>query len=355
MQTSSKSEVFRSPASTAPLTSLALSPPLAKSPTTLFAASWDETIHSWDLATRKPSRRLTGGHLDFIKCLISVNLKGEDLLISGSADATIVVWDVSSGVKLQVLRGGHSRGILDLAIDPLSPYFTGEPQYTQDVNGQQKEVEGGITIFSASSDRTLRRLALTIRLDRPHLEETHPDDPLIRHETSVYALHFDGDGDLWTASADGTAKCLSHERGWEPDTEIQHGDYVRAVVIDDIGGYIVTAGRSEDIKVWEKGSGKLVHRYEGHFDEITAMVLLPQRREVVTVGIDASIRRWSLKAQDLEKAKSDAEEEVARRERGEEAVDEEAAADGDGKGGKGKGALTEEEEKELNELMGDSE
>ena len=277
-----------------------------------------------------------------------------------------MVWEISNGVKLQVLRGGHSRGILDLVIDPMSSYYTDEEAHEaathkqsksaeQDgADGQHKdEVEKGITLFSASSDRTLRRFALTLNHERPHLEETHPGDPIICHETSVYALHFDTDGDLWTASADGYTKCLSRSRGWESDTEIQHGDYVRAVVVDNVGGYIVTAGRSEEVKVWEKGSGKLVHVYGGHFDEITDMVLVETRREVISVGIDGTVRRWSVKSQDLEKARHDAEEEAQKRERGEEITEDEEVKGGEGKGN-GKVAMTEEEERELEDLMSDS-
>ena len=255
--------------------------------------------------------------------------------------------------------------MLDLAIDPRSSYFTDEGHEVgtdgQSASAEQdgadaqhkEEEEKGITLFSASSDRTLRRFALTLRHERPHLEETHPEDPIICHETSVYGLHFDTDSDLWTASADGYTKCLARSRGWESDTEIQHGDYVRAVVVDDVGGYIVTAGRSEEVKVWEKGSGKLVHVYGGHFDEITAMVLVEKRREVVSVGIDGTVRRWSVKSQDLDKAKHDAEEEAQRGESGEEVIEDEEVKGDQGKEN-GQVAMTEEEERELEDLMGDS-
>ena len=115
----------------------------------------------------------------------------------------------------------------------------------------------------------------------------------------------------------------------------------------------MTAGRSEEVKVWEKGSGKLVHVYGGHFDEITAMLLVEKRREVVSVGIDGTVRRWSVKSQDLQKAKHDVEEEARKRERGEEVTEDEEVKGGVGKEN-GKLAMTEEEERELEDLMADS-
>ena len=285
-----------------------------------------------------------------MKCVVTTDLQGKELLISGDADATIVLWDISSGARLQTLRTGHSRGILDLAIDPESYAITGPPG-----NGAA-EHEPFITLFTASSDRTIRRF--TLHPSSPasplHLTESHPENPIISHETSVNALHFplsssDDESDLYTASADGTSKCLSRSRNWEPDTTLPHGDYVRAVVVSSDLGLIVTAGRSEDVKVWEAGSGELVHSYEGHYDEITGLVLVHGGRgiEVVSVGIDGTVRRWGLGREELERARREGEEEAGRRERGELA--EEDGGDG-GERVKG-GLLTEEEERELEALM----
>lgn len=321
-----------------------------------------------------------------MKCIVTIRLRGKEFLLSGGADAAIVVWDIESGNKVQVLKSGHSRGILGMVVDPESPAFllsTPVGDQEEEMRSDERVEEGGerqeqkhagseIHVFSASSDRTIRRFALTFSSPSstntanasnntlPYLKETHPEDPIIAHETSINALHFPSssdESDLWTASADGTTKCLSRSQSWKPDTELLHGDYVRAVVVDDIGGWIVTAGRSEEVKVWNKAMGKIHHTYSGHFDEITGLVLLEKRAEVVSVAIDGTIRRWSLKKEDLAAARSKAAEEAERREKGEDTIDDE---DGDGKAGGEKaakeakeGLLTEEEERELAELMED--
>lgn len=67
------------------------------------------------------------------------------------------------------------------------------------------------------------------------------------------------------------------------------------------------------------------------------MVLIGQM--VVTVSIDATIRRWSLKAEDLGKAVREADE----AEKGAEKEEEVAQK---------KGLMTDDEERELAELMG---
>lgn len=106
-----------------------------------------------------------------------------------------------------------------------------------------------MVLFSAGSDREIRRWRLST--DLSSAGEIDTENPIIQHETSVFALKFDTDEDLWTASADGTVKCLNRERGWEVDTTLNHGDYVDAVVVEPQGTWVVSAGRDEEVKVWD--------------------------------------------------------------------------------------------------------
>lgn len=253
-----------------------------------------------------------------------------DVIVSGGADASIIVWDLETGKRIHVLKG-HTRGVFDLAIDPLT--------YCLDdtFRGVGKEV----TIFSAGSDREIRRWRISLEM----AEQLDAEQPILVHETSVYALRFDADGDLWTASADGTTKCLSRSHDFQPDATIKHGDYVRAVAIDETGGHIITAGRSEDIKVWDRGSGDLVHTLEGHFEEVSGLVMLGQR--CISVGIDCTVRTWSLKPEEMQNARSKQERDQKGRMAGVGVVDDHQIETAAG------GGLTEEEERELAELMQD--
>ncbi|KAL8715657.1 MAG: hypothetical protein Q9225_006340 [Loekoesia sp. 1 TL-2023] len=318
--TDEKDTIYRGP--TAPVTSIAISPDGQR----VLAGSWDKSIWSWFQYSRQPLVRYHG-HTDFVKCVVTMRLGHTDIVISGAADASIIVWNLSMGEKFHVLKG-HTRGILDLAIDPM----------IYDLGDNARDGVKEALIFSAGSDREIRRWRISLGA----AEQVDPEKLILAHETSVCALRFDSDGDLWTASADGTTKCLSRSRQFQSDTTIQHEDYVRAVVIDEIGGYVITAGRSEDIKVWDRGSGDLFHVFEGHFEEVTGLVMLGQR--CVSVGIDGTIRVWSLKPEDMRDA---------RRKQGEE---QEAliASDATAEEELGTaGGLTEEEERELAELMED--
>lgn len=214
----------------APLTSLALSP----DGKTLFAGCWDKRIWSWAVSTRAKGKRYVGGHTDFVKCVLCVRIAGKDVLISGGADAALVVWDVETGNRLHTLRS-HIRGIQDLALDPL----------TYDPSTEQ------VTIFSAGSVGEIRRWDISIT----HATEIEKEKPIMVHETSVYKLLFDGDGDLWSASADGSVNCLGRERGkgWEVEMSVEVGGWVRGVGVEDVGGWVVAGGRDERVGVWSIG------------------------------------------------------------------------------------------------------
>jgi hypothetical protein len=79
----------------------------------------------------------------------------------------------------------------------------------------------------------------------------------------------------------------------------------------------------------------LFHTYSGHFEEVTGLLLVDCT--VVSVSIDATIRKWSLDPKDLLQAKTESEQpsEDCLRDPPKEFI------------------LTEEEESELAELMQD--
>jgi WD40 repeat protein len=311
-QTTKVAATFSGP--TAPLTSVAVLP----TSDLVFAGCWDKSVWSWTLSTRKPSRRFQG-HTDFVKAVLAFKLQGKALLVSASADTTIIVWDIASGEKLHTLKG-HTRGVLALALDATE-------------NEQSKDT---VTLFSAGTDREIRQWVIG-----PSTASEVQPSPIIVHETSIDAIHFDSDGDLWTASADKTARCLSRVREWQEDSQFEHPDFVRDVAVDEEGGWVITACRDEEVRVWNKASGKLHHVFSGHFEEVTGLLLLSRQR-LVSISIDATVRQWSLKAQDLATAIQEAEDERLGKDKEEELE-------------KKEGLMTAEEEAELAELLDDSE
>lgn len=196
---------------------------------TLFAGCWDKTVWSWDVASGKPGQKYEG-HSDFVRSVASAKLRGEDLLITGGADAQVLVFNIANGQRTQTFKG-HIRGIQALAVDP--------------------ELEDSeAVVFSAGSDREIRQFKI--------FGDGSSAEPLLPHATSVYKLFFDRDGDLWTASADKTAKSLVREDGWKANLTLEHPDFVRDIVVHETGGWVITACRDEEVRVWNRSVSSIV-------------------------------------------------------------------------------------------------
>lgn len=299
---------------------------------TVFAGSWDKDIWSWDVETGQLGRKFSG-HSDFLKVVVCTRLSGKEILISGGADKKILVWDIETGKRLHTLQDPTTTmlAVQDIAIDPVL------------------STPDAVFIASASSDPHIRRWKITTD-GFEQLAETYHDRvdterlTIAEHDTSVYKLVYDlesEEGDLWTASADGTAKCLARSRNFAADDTFAHGDYVRAVIPTET--WVITAGRDENVKVWDRSSGKLYCTLEGHYEEVTDLILLRDARglpdKVCSVSIDGTIRTWPLK-------KSELDEVVKKIEESKKPVEKEAEVEGDN-------LLTAEEEAELAELMDD--
>ena len=231
------------------------------------------------MATCTPGVRFHG-HTDFVKSIMSSSLStGQQVLISGGAEGDALVWDPETGQHHGVLKGG-SHAIQHLVRDPV-----GED----------------LTLFAAFSDPGLRHFTIS---DLETIRSLASSPLICAHETSVYKLCFDSDGDLWTASADKTAKHLVRADGWKADTTLTHPDFVRDVIVQERYGWVITACRDEEVRVWDLATGELHHTYSGHFEEVTGLCLVGDK--VVSISIDATIRQWSLHPRDVEKAREEA-------------------------------------------------
>ncbi|TVY88734.1 putative WD repeat-containing protein [Lachnellula willkommii] len=326
LETKDTKTVYRGP--TAPVTSVAIG---GHGGDTVFAGCWDKDIWSWNRDSRAVGQRYKG-HSDFVKVIICARLEGKNCLISGGADAKIMVWDTATGERLHTLRDKTDTmmALQDLALDP------------------EESTASELVLVSSSSDPQIRRWRISLSswsqiydtTQAATLQNKPARDTILEHETSVYTILFSGedeDSDLWTASADGTAKCLSRAKGWSTEDSYTHGDYVRAVAVTS--DWVITAGRDEDVKVWDRATGKLWHVYEGHYEEVTGLVLVNRDTKVVSVSIDGTVRTWGLGKADLEKARIEREAKQKGEAKGEEKVKLK------------KGLMTEEEEAELADLM----
>ncbi|CAO3622241.1 unnamed protein product [Cunninghamella blakesleeana] len=274
-----------------PVTSLALS----NDGQYLWTGSWDKTIKKWDAKTGECLATLEG-HSDFIKCLLVVGQH----IFSGSADHHIRQWDINSYECLAVLKE-HHRSVETLTIS-----------------------NDGLFLYSGSSDRLILKW---------NLSTLQVDLKLEGHDTNVTCIRMSEDDELWSASADKTVRRWNTSTG-KVDTVLKHNDRVKSLVL--LGPYIITGSSDDNIYVWDIASGLLKCTIEGHFDEVGCLCALGST--VYSASLDNSIRRWSV----TDAALKEYNEARNKNKKKEEET-------------KGGNELTEEEERELLELMGDDE
>ncbi|KAK6503021.1 hypothetical protein TWF481_008056 [Arthrobotrys musiformis] len=313
-------------AHTAPVTSLALN----RDATVLYTGSWDKTITAFSTASKAVLKTFKG-HNDFVKALVYTDIiPSKPMLISASSDASIIIWNPDTGEKLHVLKS-HPRGVQALAIDPV-----------------ESTVEK-VVLYSAGSKQEIKKWSITATKATEECE-------IIQHETGVNSLRFLGEegeeSDLWTASSDMTVKRFERsglgklgegKGGVDPDTEIWHKDFVNDVAMDVGGRWVITACSDEEVRVWDAGTSKLYHKFSGHYDVVTALAVVGN--DLVSVSLDATVRKWSLLPADVKAAV----EEARRNDEG--VIDDEEIEGGAIGRSRSNSMLTAEEEAELAELM----
>ncbi|CAG8641515.1 1622_t:CDS:2 [Ambispora leptoticha] len=236
----------------------------------LITGSWDKTLIKWNTKTKEQSKIFTK-HTDFVKSLTIAHTTGT--LYSGSSDRLILSWNLNDGDLLPVIMKGHTRGVEDLVLDESETY-----------------------LYSASSDSHIRKWNPTTGECLQIFED---------HLTSVYFLRL-FDEVMWSASADKTVKRWDLDTG-KVDTTFPHPDFVKCLAV--LGPYLITGGRDEVIRVFDIGTGKTIKEIEGHFDEVSCMAI--RGTMVYTGSLDCTVRRWSVTAKDLiqsndaEKSKSE--------------------------------------------------
>eukprot|EP00842_Homolaphlyctis_polyrhiza_P005909 jgi/Hompol1/6319/HPOL_001078-RA len=280
-----------------PVTSLAVVLDTSGADVALFTGSWDKTIRKWRIADGAQLLCISH-HTDFVK---RICLHG-NVLFSASADKSICKWNADSGELLATLRG-HTRSVEDLLL-------------TSD----------GAFLYSASSDRTIRKWdaasgSLLAVMDG--------------HETSVYGLALSPDeSELWSVSADKTAK------QWDLETNqvilsLEHPDFVKSILVVGESGLVATGCRDENMRLWNIATEECVKVVEAHSGEISS-IKLSQGSTILSASLDGTLRSWPL-------------ESIA--ETAAEVSDQDYHVDASDP--KQTNVLSEEEERELAELMDD--
>ncbi|KAJ3190236.1 hypothetical protein HDU85_000529 [Gaertneriomyces sp. JEL0708] len=215
----------------------------------IITSSWDKTARRWN-ATGEPEMTYNG-HADFVKKVV---IFGKSVF-TASSDGTVRQWDALTGECLRVFKD-HTRAVEDIVL-----------------------TEDGSVMYSASSDTTIKKWDTSTGQVLSTLRG---------HLTSVYALLLD-DGSLWSASADKTAKRWDLETE-TPDVTLEHPDFVKSLCLLPGAAYLVTGCRDENVRIWDVASEKCIKTLTGHYGEVSGLACLGSK--LYSASLDGTIRTW---------------------------------------------------------------
>ncbi|KAJ6500453.1 WD40-repeat-containing domain protein [Mycena sanguinolenta] len=350
LQTGNTLQIYRG--HTGPVTSIAFCDS-AQDGSILITGSWDKTIKLWETDT-KALISSTDAHSDFVKCLFVI--PSLQLLVSGSSDKIVRFWsasifprfnplnemrrDLSNAMAGQPLTSvgsisSHTRPIS--CIDAVALSNTSAVLYTADSMGTIKVwdlvKEGGAT---------------------PRWKSTLKSE-LMHHRTGITEMRF-GSGQLWTASSDDTAQILDTTLPTpKPPVSIPHPAAVRCILplsVTDLAEPYLITGAGDVIRVYDVSSLEepdLINEVDAHWHDVTGLHLWIRKTVgadgktrvepwVVSTSLDGTIRKWRLA--DLLTQSSPARPEPPKVTKATPAA-------------KSEFELTEEEERELAELLDD--
>ena len=249
--------------------------------TVLASSSKDETILLWDLETRKPIKKLDAKaqHIQFSP--------DGNSLVTVDEDNVLKLWDISdSGKNLATINLNTRRGI---AFSPNSEMIATQvlensqedPTLAKD-EAEPNEIEDKILDVSLGKRRRVLKLWKVATGELLHSFNTGatPEDFNL---TTFKSTKANFEPSAFSIFAD----IVRFKTSSGPVAFSTDNNFVACSVVDHVTG-------TNQLKIWDIVTGKVVHTLEGHTSSIRSVAFSPDKKILVSAGWDRTLKFWNL-------------------------------------------------------------
>jgi WD40 repeat protein/DNA-binding SARP family transcriptional activator len=238
----------------------------------IAASALDGTVRVWDAETYSEVRSLGSG-----KAMMSGLTFSPDgsLLSASDADGKVTIWDFSNGEEL-ISFYAHADSILDLEFSPDSTRLA------------TASLDGKVRIWDALTGRELQQLS--------------------GHRDRVLSLAFDLSGErLATASMDGTLRIWNVFHSQEYLSFPTHGGAGRIAFSPDGSRLAAGTGLQGEVHLWDLANGEesINLSWGGHPGGVVAVAFSPDGMQLVSAGVDGSLKIWDVDSGQLINSKDE--------------------------------------------------
>ncbi len=238
----------------------------------IAASSYDNQLWVWALPSGERLREIIG-HGSWVT---SCQFIDDDLLLSSSRDRSVRLWDLSEGSERCLLRG-HTKMVNTAICDP-----------------------SGTWIFSAGSDRTIRRWRFPSGEIAGEItgEITGESEA---HEGPIRACLIGPKAHLYSAGSDGTLRRWHLDSGAARGVYYGHQHAVLGIAISNDGETLLSAGSDRSVKIWNNHNQLVKGELGGHQKWVSACALSPSETQLATACHDATLRIWEMPSGTLQR------------------------------------------------------
>ncbi|NOK62537.1 MAG: hypothetical protein GFH23_1086666n25 [Chloroflexi bacterium AL-N1] len=267
----------------------------------LAAATGDNDIHLWDVATHQPLSRCRG-HTNLVWAL-AFSPDGRTLA-SGSWDKTVRLWDIHAGCTPTILHG-HADRIRAIAFSPDGTILAsgGEDYliYLWDrANEHQPTMLSGhthaIRTLAFSPDGTI--LASGGKDERIFVWNVHMEQQvatLSGHQGGVWSVTFSPDGQTLASGGEDQTVCLwdiAHAQCYR--TFHGHNGAVWSITFSPDNTLLASSGEDQTVRLWNITTGQATSTLRGHSEGVWAVTFSPDGQTLASGGEDQTVCLWDV-------------------------------------------------------------